>query len=266
MKRIIWAPVAMSLALHVGCGGGATNNAPEATPSSGAPAATASPETPAAPAEGTSQLPNRSVPAMAVSATGVGSADGSVQVPEDPKEIVRSLLDGMRSGNNANLELLFSSAARIEFEKQGIELSPIGSPEAVFEVQDAALQNESMIVSTKLLEPTPQEEGSEPKETEILWELRKEMAGWRICAMAVDQGDGTAIQVVNFENMSEEMQPAPDQPANGQPESRVAALPGGAEVNSAPALPNTIALPAAGQPSDQVPGALPALPPANQLR
>lgn len=253
MKRIIWAPVAMSLALHIGCGGGETTNAPASTPAA-SPAAPATPAASEAPAGTTSN-------AASISA-GVASTVNP-QDSSDAKEVVRALLDGMRSGNGENLEALFSTNARNEFARQEIGVQPVGSSEAVFEIQDATYQNDAMIVSTKLIEP-PAEAGAEATETEILWELRKETAGWRICAMAADLGDGGELEVVNFESMGSHLQaPAAGTngaPATAAPESRVAALPGSTDAANGPALPPVQSQSIEGQ------STLPALPPANQLR
>ena len=249
MKRIIWAPVAMSLALHVGCGGGdnASNIAPMAPARDVATMSTPG----SAPEQSQSQM----TPALAVSTKATG---GAVQLPEDPKEIIRVFMDAIRSGNGEQLEALFSSAARIEVEKQGLEISPPGSAEAIFEVQEATAQEQSMIVSSKWIEPATVE-GGEQTEIEILWELRKEAAGWRVCAMAADLGDGDSLEVVNFENIENS-----GNFGAGKPESRVAALPGATDANAMPALPPVgAALPAQDLGGNST---IPGLPPANQLR
>ncbi len=81
-----------------------------------------------------------------------------------------------------------------------------------------------MLVSTTWSEP--EQNGSPAAELEVVWELRKETSGWRICGMAVDPLTGEEIQVVNFERL-EQAQPA-------SPEQRVASLP-----NAQPNVPAT---------------------------
>lgn len=255
---MIWAPVAMSLALHIGCGGGESNTTPAPAPTT-TPAAS---EAPAASSESTSQLPAQGLQ----SATNAIATGGNVQIPEDPKEIIRVFMDAMRAGNAEQLDVLFSSTAKQEFDKHGILISPPGTSEAVFEVIEATQQDDAMIVSSKWIEPgeTPEEGATE---IEILWELRKEINGWRVCAMAADPGDGSELQVVNFENMD-----APGTWENEKPANQVAAT--GEQGAQAPATVPAMENGHPGLPPPQsantanaaAPGSIPALPPANQLR
>lgn len=243
MKKLIWAPVAMSLAMVVGCGGGDNKsaNAPEATAGS------------------------HSKQPIASATAGVNSAasKGNVVKPTDPKEVVRVFFDAMRAGNGEQIEELFSSKAKLEIAKQGWKIQPLGSAQATFEVQDATQKDDVFVVSSKWTEP-PTAAGEEAMEMDVLWVLRMEAAGWRICEMAVDPGTGEEYEVVNFENLEAPSTSPAQQPT--QPASRVASLPGAAtDSNTLPSLPGATS-PAASVPNVGVPGAgFPSLPPANQL-
>jgi ketosteroid isomerase-like protein len=262
MKRIHWAPVALSLAFTVGCGGGDNKTAD-------APVAA---NTPTAFAGG----------------AGLPVASTNIVTPTDPKDIVRVFLDAMRAGNAEQLSALFSSAAREEIARQGIQIAPPGSAQATFEIQDAVPQGEAILVTSKWIEP-PTASGEQPQEMEVLWVLRKETAGWRVCEMAVDPGTGEEYEVVNFEKL-DEPGTAPAAQTPEAPATRVAALPGtpGSIPPAPPAgglptgqprpqsnfggaalpgagfsggLPQTA--PATGAPNGALPGALPGLPPAS---
>ncbi len=246
MKRFFLASVAMSLAMYVGCGGGST---PTGTPStnnqtSTAPAATSTSNSVGA----NSSLSLPALPPVMNSPAQAGSVAGNVVLPEDPKEIVRVFMDAMRSGNGEQLTALFSSAARAEIEKQGMRIEPPGTSQARFEVEDAAPHNDAMLVSSKWIEP-PTVEGEEALESEVLWELRKELGGWRICGMAFDPGTGEELQVVNFENLA-----APGVSPLAEPATRVASLPEGASAApSLPPMPSLPPLPPLDAPAQQAP-------------
>jgi len=165
--------------------------------------------------------------------------------PTKPEEVVGAFLEGMRTSNAKVIESLLSTRARQEIQAKGLEISPIGSPNASFEIGKAQQIDPKdpnvMLVSSNWLEPGTA--GVPGSEYEVVWALIKEVDGWRICEMAVDtHTEGEEVQVVNFENLTEVV---------GEPTGeRTASLPSGAA--QAPAAPaNTPALPPA----------LPGLPP-----
>ncbi|XZE45850.1 hypothetical protein SH467x_001108 [Pirellulaceae bacterium SH467] len=221
MKRILWAPVALSLAFTVGCGGGDNKTAD-------APVAA-------------------NTPVAQGGVAGLPAAGTNIVTPTDPKDIVRVFLDAMRAGNAEQLSALFSSAAREEIARQGIQIAPPGSAQATFQIQDAVPQGEAILVTSKWIEP-PVSAGEQPQEMEVLWVLRKEAAGWRVCEMAVDPGTGEEYEVVNFEKLDEPgVAPAAQTPE--APATRVAALPGAP--GSLPPSSPTGGLPAGGLPAGQ---------------
>ena len=155
----------------------------------------------------------------------------SLTTPSEPKEVVQLFLDSMREGNGAQLSTLLSSLAREEIKRKKLEIAPLGSPFANFKVNEAAEQEGGMLVSSTWTEPD--QPGQPATELEVVWELRKEPAGWRICGMAVDPKNGEEVQIVDFERLE------PDQP--DQDPQRVATLP-----NSSTGFPTPSGLPPAG--------------------
>ncbi len=222
MNKFVWLPI--TLATVVGCSP-ADNSS---TPATSAPmASTRAP----APLSQTNSASN------AVSST--------FKVPTEPKDVVAAFLDSMRVGNAEQLAALLSAQARAEINRQGLEISPIGSPQAKFEIGNVETLSDTTLVESKWIEPS--ESGTEPSIYEVVWELRKEAAGWRICCMAVDtHTPGEEVQVVNFEQLNDE----PAEPTEGN-------------VQRVASLPNT---PPAGVPNGQLPvppNAFPQLPPSN---
>ena len=192
MKKLFWIPLAATAALVSGCG----SNPPTATNDSPATnGSTASHSLPAQPRTGTTS-----------------------QLPTEPKEVVRLFLDSMRQGNGTQLAALLSTAAREEITRKKLEIDPLGSPLATFQIGEAGThpeQPDSMLVSTVWSEPA--QNGQPEANLDVVWALRKEASGWRICEMAVDPMNGEDVQIVNFEHLEPE-QPAPQ-------EQRVASLP-----------------------------------------
>jgi hypothetical protein len=258
MKRTLWmAFVAMGLA-QLGCGGKSETGTADAGGTAGSlaaqiqegsgppPAPFASPATASAPATANPAL-DAMVPLNSL----------NLANPTKPEEVVGAFLDGMRTGNAVVIEGLLSTRARKEIADKGLDIAPIGSPQARFEIGVAQQADPSdpntMLVSSNWLEPAAN--GQAASEYEVVWALIREAAGWRICEMAVDTHlEGEEIQVVNFENLSDVV-PAGNAPATtSSPE----AVPASSAPRTA-ANPNVPANPPAA-PSGN---ALPSLPPSN---
>jgi hypothetical protein len=181
MKKSLWLPLATGVLLISGCG--------------------------------TKQdVATNENPAAASSGTKVADTPATTS---DPKEVVRQFLDSMRQGNATRLSSLLSSLAREEIKRKQLEIAPLGSPNAIFQVIQAVPDGEGMLVESTWTEP--EQAGQPATELEVVWELRKENVGWRICGMAVDPKNGDEIQIVDFEKLE------PEQPA--QDPQRVASLP-----------------------------------------
>ena len=129
--------------------------------------------------------------------TAVATNGKSSVAPSDPKEVVRLFLDSMRQGNANQLSMLLSTLAREEIKSKQLEIAPLGSPMATFQIQNAVQEGDGMLVESTWTEP--EQAGQPATELEVVWELRKEPAGWRICGMAVDPKNGDDVQIVNFE-------------------------------------------------------------------
>ncbi len=204
MKKTLWLPLAASLLLTPGCG---TNK----------------------------EVASTVDPAAAVSGT---KPNSNVTTPSEPKEVVQLFLDSMREGNGAQLSNLLSTLAREEIKRKKLEIAPLGSPLANFKVNEAAEQEGGMFVSSTWTEPD--QPGQPATELEVVWVLRKEPAGWRICGMAVDPQNGDEVQIVDFEKLE------PDQPT--QDPQFVAALP-----NPLPGMPAYTGAPPSSYPPNSLP-------------
>ena len=197
MKKTLWLPLAAGALLITGCG-----TKPEVA-NTGA---------------------NDSGTQPTIAATGK-----TPMAPSDPKEVVRLFLDSMRQGNAAQLSTLLSTLAREEIKRKELEIAPLGSPMAMFQIQNAVPEGDGMLVESTWTEP--EQAGQPATELEVVWELRKEPEGWRICGLAVDPKNGEDVQIVDFEKLE------PEQPAAQDPQ-RVASLP-----NAQPGFPTNTPAP-----------------------
>jgi hypothetical protein len=259
-KQILFASLAAATIANVGCDSGKKTELAQ----NGAQAVSGA----------TANTSNKSAGALAGpkmtnagQASALPSVDGMVPLsaldlsnPTRPEEIVGAFLEGMRSGNAKVIESMLSSRARQEIQAKGLEIAPIGSPQAAFEIGKAEQVDPKepnvMLVTSNWLEPSTDGNATE---YEVVWALVRETEGWRICEMAVDTHvEGEEIQVVNFENLAEVAPETAPVASPVPPTERTATLPTGA--NGATQLPppppsNAPALP----PTN---GGLPALPPS----
>ncbi|MBU6386743.1 MAG: hypothetical protein ACKN85_01155 [Pirellula sp.] len=239
MKRFIWAATFAAMLGQVGCNSGSKDQLAQQKESApvSAPSATGS----------NAQVANPRIAGEAASAAPqdemVPLSSLNLANPIKPEEVVGAFLEGMRTSNAQVIETLLSTRARQEIKAKGLEISPIGSPNASFEIGKAQQIDPKdpnvMLVSSNWIEPAAV--GMPSTEYEVVWALIKEVDGWRICEMAVDtHTEGEEVQVVNFENLSEVV--------GEQPTERTASLPSGSTqappppVN-APGLPSLPALP-----------------------
>lgn len=257
MKRFIWAATIAAVLGQVGCDSGKKDQVAQSGGSDKQASGTSPVAVPAATAPGKSAVQDEMVPLTSL----------NLSNPTKPEEVVGAFLEGMRTSNAQVIESLLSTRARQEIKAKGLEISPIGSPNASFEIGKAQQIDPKdpnvMLVSSNWLEPGAA--GMPGSEYEVVWALIKEVDGWRICEMAVDtHTEGEEVQVVNFENLTEVVGESTGE--------RTAALPaGGAQAPAAPANapalpPAQPALPAGASPSGSVPSlpaapGLPALPP-----
>ena len=207
MKRIIWTATLAALVVQVGCGGGkkdelADSASPKKVAVNPAPLVTDAKDLASKPT-GRGAAPDSNAAADARDEM-VPLSALNLANPTKPEEVVGAFLDGMRTGNAKVIEALLSTRARQEIKSKGLDIAPIGSPQAAFEIGKAQQIDPKdpnvMLVTSNWLEPGPK--GAPVSEYEVVWALVKENDGWRICEMAVDTHiEGEEVQVVNFENL-----------------------------------------------------------------
>ncbi|QDV84679.1 hypothetical protein TBK1r_36310 [Stieleria magnilauensis] len=121
-----------------------------------------------------------------------------------PAEVVSQLLDRVRrGGQEASSNELLTKLAQQELTRIGRPFQFPGSPDTRFEVRQAFPvpdQDDAVWVHTFLTEPI---DSGENFQYEVVWTLRKEIAGWRVSGFVIDQGEGMEPLEFDFENGDE---------------------------------------------------------------
>ena len=170
MKHVLLLVVVSAISMPLGCGGNAEQSSKTATTS------------------GSNGNP-------------VASAEASKAIIT-PNEIFAMFADSIRRGDRETVNKLITEASRTEIQKQGIDLDPPGSPEASYKIGEFRFSDDdkdSGFVESLWIEPA--QDGNPPQSTEVVWGVRLENGGWRICGLAIDMGKDQPAALVNFEDL-----------------------------------------------------------------
>jgi len=130
------------------------------------------------------------------------AANSGTQAIIPPSEIVAMFADSIRRGDRETVNKLITDASRIEIQKQGIDLDPPGSPDASYKIGEFRYsddEKDSGFVESLWIEPA--QDGNPPQSTEVVWGVRLENGGWRVCGLAIDMGKDQPAALVNFEDL-----------------------------------------------------------------
>jgi hypothetical protein len=139
-----------------------------------------------------------------VAAVDFDASGGTHEVTLEPTEIVSQFLDRVRrGGDDSGACELLTKLAQQEMTRIGRPLQFPGSPDTTFEVRQSFPvpdQTNAVWVHTYLAEPGPT---GQSVQYEVVWTVRKENPGWRICGFVVDQGEDLEPMQIDFENGDE---------------------------------------------------------------
>lgn len=191
MKRI-WAIVTgAGLSFLIGCGGPSTATGPETNAEKAAESAAAAGSAEEAPAS-----------------FGADTASAAtVDVPADapPDEVITAFLEARRGGDAKTTAGLLTSTARAATAKFKIDVNGEALPDLQFQVaKPKYLKNnpKGAHVSSIWSEVLPD---GKKADYEVVWVLRKEVAGWRVAGFAAELTPGTEPQFLNFEDPEDMM-------------------------------------------------------------
>lgn len=120
---------------------------------------------------------------------------------QTPDEVVKSFLTAMRDGNQNAISGLLTQKAREETAKnKQLEIQPPGSPDSSYQVGETQYTDESKTVANVSSIWREPDAGGSSIEYEVVWVMRREIAGWRVAGMATHISDNAPLLFLNFED------------------------------------------------------------------
>jgi hypothetical protein len=118
-------------------------------------------------------------------------------IPTDPiAKVVYDFLDTVRKGPAAEAHQWLTPLALERITALDMTIAPPGTPASSFQVQGVKERaGDRAVVAVRWSDV----EDGKPYHENIFFELRQVEAGWRICAMGQDLGNGRPPMVMNFE-------------------------------------------------------------------
>ncbi|MEM8733827.1 MAG: hypothetical protein AAGG44_06385, partial [Planctomycetota bacterium] len=122
-------------------------------------------------------------------------------VGTEPAQAAAVFLDSLRSGNVQAINGILTELAQQEVAKSSWGMEPVGTPEGRFEIGRVGYPYEdksvALVECTWVEPPVPNET---PVSMDIVCEVHKETAGWRISALAVTVPGTEDTLVLDFED------------------------------------------------------------------
>lgn len=129
------------------------------------------------------------------------AAPASNDAVASPSDVVSQFLDEVRrGGENSRANDYLTEVARTELNRIGQSVTPMGSPDARYQVTRAEPypgDENSMLVHSVWSEPS---ESGPSVEIQVVWALQRESAGWRISGLAIQEDENSEPVVLDFEN------------------------------------------------------------------
>lgn len=133
----------------------------------------------------------------------VGCGDKTPETSEEPADpgpqaAVRKFLDAVRNGDDQATEQMLTTTARTTTRSLGMNISPVGSDTAEFEIGEVEyIADDGARVACTL---SDLDVNNQRQTEKIIWMLRHESEGWRIAGLATIV-EGKAAGKVDFESL-----------------------------------------------------------------
>jgi hypothetical protein len=198
MKITCWLASVVVVVAALGC-----SKAPVAeseTPAASSPSPTVAQETPG---EAHTPTVDRDTYQPAEPVVNAPAAVLPVTAASAPEQVVTEFLNAMKTGNEGVAAGLLTAKARTETAKHSLAVQPPGSPSAEYEVAKGEVAAEDpTLAQVGCLWIEKDEEGTEHRE-QVVWVLRKEVEGWRVCGMATQMPTREEPVFFDFEDPAE---------------------------------------------------------------
>ncbi len=137
---------------------------------------------------------------ICVGVIGSGETQEPQKEPADPgpQAAVREFLDAVRNGDDQATEQMLTTAARTTTRSLGMEIRPMGSDTAEFEIGEVEyIAEDGARVACTL---SDLDVNNQRQTEKIVWMLRHESEGWRIAGLATIV-EGKHAREVDFESL-----------------------------------------------------------------
>ena len=165
---------------------------------------------PPAPAAETDETASQQAepPTTTVAVTQVDAVESPAKVttlpPTDasPHEVCRLFVQYLANGNRAMAEQLLTSAAFHVTSQAELQLQPVGSSAATYDLSPARFATSKEKLCQVVCQIYDSIDGKKV-ESEITWICRRQKTGWRISGMIVPAEEEEGIDLLSFENVAD---------------------------------------------------------------
>jgi hypothetical protein len=117
-----------------------------------------------------------------------------------PKEAVETFLESVRVGDAVSAEMILTETARVAMKKEGLDVKPPQNPDAQYTLGKTEYEDDAKTGAYVASSWTAKDKDGVIQTDEIVWILRKEIAGWRLAGMAVKPDPLKPPRIFNFED------------------------------------------------------------------
>lgn len=131
--------------------------------------------------------------------------DLPVRVDSPPDFVVKEFLNALKAGDDGVTAGLLTAVAREETAKSNLAVQPPGTPNAQYQVTAAEVDAQDPTLAQVACIWTEGDDQGGQRTDEVIWVLKKEAQGWRVCGMAMHVPSRMEPVLFNFEDPSEMM-------------------------------------------------------------
>ena len=128
--------------------------------------------------------------------------DSLVSEDASPTEVCRQFLKLLKDGKRLSAENLLTRSALAVTGRADLQLEPLGSPEAEYELSQpvyATIQQKLAQVKCRIKDTLD----GEAFESDLTWMVRRQKEGWRISGMMIQLQAGQPEDLLSFESLSD---------------------------------------------------------------
>lgn len=129
-----------------------------------------------------------------------GTPAQSVLSTATPPDAVKAFLQAIKIGDEKTADGMLTKIAREKTKEADLHVAPPGSDTAEYKIGKHVVEGKEAKVSSTW---TDVDDEGKPQTDEIVWLLKQEAEGWRICGMATELFPDQEPLILDFENPPE---------------------------------------------------------------